>query len=69
MPFFLAITTMNIYKTMQTENIYCQRPKALAEIKQPFPETSDKKKSSFSKTDEASAEGWTAYRDISGEMC
>lgn len=61
---------MNTYKTMQTENnIYCQLPKALAEIKQPFPETPKKKKSFFSKTDETSAEGWTAYRDISGEMC
>lgn len=41
---------MNTYKTMQTENnIYCQLPKALAEIKQPFPETPKKKKSFFSK--------------------
>lgn len=60
---------MKTSKTVQTENIYCQLLKALDEIKPPFPETSNTKKSSFSKTDEASAEGWTAYRDISGEMC
>lgn len=68
---FLAITQhlMMTYKTMQTQNIiYIQQPQALAEIKQPFSETSNKYKS-YSKTDEASAEGWTPYQDISGEMC
>lgn len=60
----------DLYKTMQTQYTICfQQPKALAEIRQPFSETSNKKKPSFSKTDEASAEGWTAYQDISGEMC